>query len=729
MEGQDREHLARERLLRVLVDFPVLYRARHGLGTRLLNPFEPLEKVARAHVNPLLLLLNELTEKIRKGLSYLEALERVVLFSLSHPRRDVILNAVEKVALIEGDRPYFLWGLAHLRESQDLALRERNLRDAHRKLYIMNRIYREKLGASGDVDLIPWKGNFLPEASYVLEGTYKFPTRKQLELFRSAIHSLEALYRDRSLERISLRILKRNIQRDIEEIARLLFGYGFTVEEICGRLSNRDSMLAEFLNGILLEELEKSWQPKMGVAETSKHVVGLTLMDFPSVVLFRSFYCRPSRHKEARELAKEVEKRFGSRLYLRVLDLYQSYKQMNPPLLAYYLEYRFQKAFGDYLPARGPQQLGVEMSEKFVFTYFNRDSAEKELKEEVIKGFYSSKTSQEILELLRLIMCALERPDAVHGGGLQILGHIESGAMGRVLLGVYKDRLVALKDPVVPPGSKMPLSEKIRRLEYEARIHCHVQPESAPHENIVECFGLVREERTNYLAIGYHPAEHLGSLMKRMKAGSGGKANGWTDGGLSYGEIRLIGTQLLRALIHLREKQVIHRDLKPANILYLVDRMGRASLIKVIDFGVALGLGEGMPPDMFSKQVVGTMAYMAPEAATGNYSYASDLYSIGVILYQLMSKRLPLTLERPRSKDDLRKELRRVAQERRVNLLDANPALKKHSLLEQLSLLVQSMIRMDPTARPPVDLLLRDWEEVWSRVPEEFLELLLPLPP
>lgn len=117
------------------------------------------------------------------------------------------------------------------------------------------------------------------------------------------------------------------------------------------------------------------------------------------------------------------------------------------------------------------------------------------------------------------------------------------------------------------------------------------------------------------------------------------------------------------------------------------------------------------------------MAYMAPEASIGKNSYASDLYSVGVILYQLMSGRLPLELERPRSKEDLRRQLRRVATEKRPELAKMIPQLARYSPLIPIAELIDSMIRLDPTERPPVDVALREWEEMWGMVPEELAHL------
>jgi serine/threonine protein kinase len=279
---------------------------------------------------------------------------------------------------------------------------------------------------------------------------------------------------------------------------------------------------------------------------------------------------------------------------------------------------------------------------------------------------------------------------------------------------------VALKEVKTSPTSTMPLSERARYLEHEARIHGHVQSGRKQHENIVECFGVVEEEGSRYLAIGYHPAETFGALIRKNRAYpavTGVRARP----PLEAVDVRTLGGQLLKALLHLRDRQVIHRDIKPANVLYLVNEDGRASLVKLIDFGVALGLGEGHPPDLFGRQVVGTMAYMAPEMVLSQSSFASDLFSAGVIFYQLMSGKLPLPLGKPKNREEMKEALKRVVREKRIPLLRTAPSWMSEPGLRDIASLVDRMISLDPTRRPPVDHLYRDWEEAWGTVPEDAL--------
>jgi hypothetical protein len=718
----NRDQRIRERLFDFLSEFPVIYQARQGVGSRILNPFTSMAEVVRSQINPLILYINDLVREIQEGLSYLEALDRVIRFALQNKYRDRILEAVQELSRIERERPYFLWGLASLKGGLTSVQRARKLRQWHRRLHQLNARFLERFGApEADVDLVPWRVAFRGQVDGITEGTYEYPTREQLEIFRQAIGALERLVREHQLDRWIHRRTYRSIQEDIKGLAQLLFDYGFTVEEISGRVQPEGEWLNEFLNDMILSEIEGSLRAKMEPETTSRHLILLTLLDYRRIIPFRTYYRPLSDLKGALQAVEDLERKHRKRksLYRRLVQLYRRYLEVHPPLLHFYLEFQFSRAHGDYFPVRDRGHFGVDITQKFILRYYDGEAVESEIESRGRK-VYSSKSSGEILELMRLLVKALSNPGELRGRRVYILGHIQSGAMGRVLVGIYKGNIVALKEPKVPKGSPMPLSERARHLEYEARIHSHIQEGPVPHENIVECFGIVEEEGQRYLAIGYHPAETVGMLIRRNRM-RGPRQGGGTSVPLTVGDVMTVSRQLLRALVHLKDRHVIHRDLKPANLLYLVDPEGRVCLIKVIDFGVALGTAPGLPKDIHSRQVVGTLGYLAPEMVFREASYASDLYSAGVILYQLLSGSLPLPPTPIRDTSSLKRALSRVVKEPRIPLLKANPLLREEPHLEGIGELVDRMIRRDPTERPAVEDCLDQWTDFWKELPEEIL--------
>jgi serine/threonine protein kinase len=721
LDALDRMQRIRERLFEVLTDFPILYQARQGVGSKIYNPFSSLEQVVRTHVNPLILYINDLVQEIQQGLPYLEALNSVVLFALRNKYRDRVLEAVRQLAKVEGNHPYFLRGLAWLIDAPNPAKRALTLQELHRKLHLMNHYYVERFGTEEDVDLIPWRVTFRPQTDGITEGTYEYPVPRQLEVFRQALWALIRLGREHQMNQWLHRRIRKKIQAEIAELAQLLFDHGYTVDEISGRIAQYENYLGHFLNDVLLREIESTLSPRMELRLVSRHVTILSLMDFRIMIPFRTFYRRLSETQAAIAMAREIERKENTKVsqFRRIILLHKRYQEYQQPMLAYYLEYRFSRSHGDYLPARDKKHLGIDITKKFVLRFYDNKEFEQRV-EETARKVYSSKASEEMLALLRLLVQALSRPETIRGKKVSILGHIRSMVMGRILIGIFQGNLVALKERKPSKGSSMPISEEVRRLEYEARLHTYVQSGPLQHENIVECFGVVEEGDRRFLAIGYHPAETLGSLVRRAKTYAA-RRTPHDRPPLKIIDLKTISVQLFQVLFHLKAKQVVHRDLKPANILYLVDIDGWPSLIKVIDFGVAVRLKDAISMDIHRGHVVGTLSYMAPEMVQGRASYSTDLFSSGVILYQVMSGRLPLELKRGTRREQVNAELKRVVSEERISLLQANAWLTEVPALLGLANLVDQMIERNPDKRISLEALHTSWMDLWKNMPEEIL--------
>jgi len=213
-------------------------------------------------------------------------------------------------------------------------------------------------------------------------------------------------------------------------------------------------------------------------------------------------------------------------------------------------------------------------------------------------------------------------PTLLPGTRYRLLRVIGRGAMGVVHEAVHLDlmRNVALK--VLDP-ERMGVDAE-RRFKVEARAIAQLE-----HDNLVKLFefGVAQDGRPFY-AMELLSGESLDQKLEREK-------------GMDFREAVAIGIQACRALETAHAESVIHRDIKPANLFLTSD-----GKLKLLDFGVAKAAfnveadGEGL-------SIVGTPEYMAPEQARGEADQRSDLYALGVVLFELLSGRLPHAAESP----------------------------------------------------------------------------------
>ena len=166
------------------------------------------------------------------------------------------------------------------------------------------------------------------------------------------------------------------------------------------------------------------------------------------------------------------------------------------------------------------------------------------------------------------------------------------------------------------------------------------------------------------------------------------------DGSFTPSRVVRIGSQILLALMGAHQLSIVHRDLKPSNVILLESAPGR-DLVKVLDFGLAKSLSHEttMTSMTGSGALLGTPAYMPPEVATGGEADArGDLYSLGVILYQLASGRLPFVGD---SVHDLLLKLAR----------ETAPPLESFGVPAPLARVIEKMMAKSPADRYPSAVL------------------------
>jgi serine/threonine protein kinase len=241
------------------------------------------------------------------------------------------------------------------------------------------------------------------------------------------------------------------------------------------------------------------------------------------------------------------------------------------------------------------------------------------------------------------------------------------------------NRRVAIKELLMPPGATDAVrQDRIARFQREARA-----AGSLTHPNIVTIFETEQENGRYFIVMEYLEGDNLRQKMDR-------------EGALPPDEAVRIATQVLDGLAHAHSKGVIHRDIKPENIHILP-----TGLIKITDFGIARLKYE--PNLTMDGQIFGTPSYMSPEQVQGGaIDEHSDLFSVGVILYEMLAGYKPfqgdsvititynIVHTEPPSPPSIPAPLEWVIR----RALRKNPAERFHSALEMKQALENALAQM-----------------------------------
>lgn len=214
-------------------------------------------------------------------------------------------------------------------------------------------------------------------------------------------------------------------------------------------------------------------------------------------------------------------------------------------------------------------------------------------------------------------------------GKYRIEGRIGEGGMGDV----YRAHHLKIDKPV---AIKVLAPEQVRRPRLVTRFLQEARAASRiRHENVVDITDFGESEGLTFFVMELLDGEDLSRLLKREERIGWARAKG-------------IVLQLLDALAAAHRAGVIHRDIKPHNCV-IIRRESRADFVKVIDFGIAKLRNDGSGEQLTrTGAIVGTAEYMSPEQGSGaELDGRCDLYSVGVILYRMLTGRVPFAGSNP----------------------------------------------------------------------------------
>ncbi|MGG0668971.1 Stk1 family PASTA domain-containing Ser/Thr kinase [Lederbergia citrisecunda] len=206
------------------------------------------------------------------------------------------------------------------------------------------------------------------------------------------------------------------------------------------------------------------------------------------------------------------------------------------------------------------------------------------------------------------------------GGRYEVLRGIGEGGMSKVYLAhdIILDRDVAIKILNYDFANEQDLKKRFQREALSAT--------SLTHPHIVNIFDVGEDEELHYLVMEYIEGQTLKKYIQM-------------NGPLRVQEAVRIMRQLVSAIANAHHNGIVHRDIKPQNIL--MDSEGN---VKITDFGIAMALSATAHTK--TNSVIGTVHYLSPEQARGGMATKkSDIYSLGIVFYELLTGELPFSAE------------------------------------------------------------------------------------
>jgi serine/threonine-protein kinase len=231
-------------------------------------------------------------------------------------------------------------------------------------------------------------------------------------------------------------------------------------------------------------------------------------------------------------------------------------------------------------------------------------------------------------------------------GNCRIVEEVASGGMAVVYRAIQEPlgRTVAIK---ALKSSAATEEHVVTRFEREAKSLATLQ-----HENIIHVYDFHRERGALFIVMEYVQGIDLYDLLEKC-------------GRLPYDVAAIIAMQVARALDYVHYRSIVHRDIKPANVM-----LSRQGGVKVMDFGIARDTNF---TDLTEAGTgIGTPAYMSPEQVLGDKLDArSDIFSLGVVLYQMVTGKKPFV------EDEKRSAMHKIRLEKHIGARKLNPDIPR----------------------------------------------------
>jgi serine/threonine protein kinase len=262
------------------------------------------------------------------------------------------------------------------------------------------------------------------------------------------------------------------------------------------------------------------------------------------------------------------------------------------------------------------------------------------------------------------------------GGRFQVQNRIGEGGMGVVYLAqqLGLDRLVAIK---VLHEQYARDEEYVRRFRREAQEAARIKSDRVV---IIYDFDDTLESGSLYIAMEYVAGRTLKEIIQQ-------------EGPLSTAQMVAWGVQIAEALQVVHQAGIIHRDIKPDNLM-VQEKDGK---IKLTDFGIARPRDRTKTGITHTGLLVGTLEYMAPELFdSGEFSVQSDIYALGIVLYEMLSGEVPFTgslatlvrkhlQEKPRPLRELRREVPAQVERVVMQALEKRPDKRQRDMAEVIA--------------------------------------------